>query len=198
MLVLCRLLRRVSRTHLPSELTPYLLDFVTTFQVCACSLENGFIAKAYGRSYLLLTIAITSMWCFLTLGKSSGNPCANLARFLARQISLRQFLFRAAFQLTAALLAFKFARFWWSLGATSQHTLRASLISCASDLRVSVLAGFLIEMAATTTDSLFGLLIFGQSFLKHERFQQLCCVLFGVTMTASGECWFSRGIQTLK
>ncbi|PAA76078.1 hypothetical protein BOX15_Mlig008191g3, partial [Macrostomum lignano] len=178
--------RRLITPTLGKSVASCLLDLVTTFQVCACSLENGVIRKHYGMPAYLCTLLLLGVWHSGTLGDACGNPCGSWRQFVLGQARLSGTLIRMSLQMLAGAMAYRYARCcWWRLGLSSEHEMRYRITGCSSDLAVPVGAGFSIEAFATGLDLLVGLCVFS-SGLRWERFQPLIKVLISTVLTYCG------------
>lgn len=64
------------------SLQPYLFDFITTFQVLACSLENGQMRKHYGDWAYVGTLFVVMFYSIETIQEGSGNPSSHVINYM--------------------------------------------------------------------------------------------------------------------
>ena len=180
-----RLMREaVRRSPTPKLLTPFLLDFITTFQMMACSLENSHVRIHYGMAGYVMAMVVTGLWGCLTLGTTTANPCTHVARYVRKQQTGIKSLVSVAVQLCGGLLSYKYARMFWALEISEVHASRYHTLHCTADLTVSPLLGFTVEFGATLICSLLAMTTFS-SFIIFEESLKL---LFASMLTVLGKC----------
>ncbi|BHF83899.1 hypothetical protein SprV_0902704700 [Sparganum proliferum] len=153
-----------------SPLHKSLQDAVSTFQLCACSLENGIVRATFGIKGLILVIGVHNLiMTQLAWADSYGSPCNAFYRYLNCKTSVTWMLVSWGFQLMGAFAALHLSYFWLSLHTTSYHATQlatklaildalehptTATAAAAGDLTVSVPAGMLIEGGAAFIDVL--------------------------------------------
>ncbi|PAA84391.1 hypothetical protein BOX15_Mlig032230g1 [Macrostomum lignano] len=178
--------------HRSKTVATCLLDFVTTFQVSACSIENATFLRRYGMPTYLTVLFCQLYWNAISLPTGySGNPCQNWRQFVAGRAKLAGTAGRMACQLAGGQAAFWFARSFWSVGLTATHGQRlAASASCISDLTVPGAAGFGLEFLGVFADSMLvaGLAAFssGDSWLRHEEVQRPLLYMLSTWLTYHG------------
>ncbi|NXD83006.1 AQP11 protein, partial [Halcyon senegalensis] len=142
---LCRRLTR-RRLRLRPRLCAFLLEMVSTFQVCACTSELCLLGTAEPQPHTALTLTygftVLHGW---TLPGSTCNPCGTLQPVWAGAAPLALGGLKIAAQFVAAVLARVFMHFVWSLemaeahfGAPSQH--------CSNPMQTTEVQAFCIEL----------------------------------------------------
>ena len=202
--------RRAVRHFMPKSVVPYALDLVTTFQLMACSLENGQIRKHYGDGAYVLVMFSIGMWSYATIaGEASSNPCAHVIKYMQGKKSIKQLILHVVCQLVGGLMSFPYARLFWYLELTESHAHRFRSLHCTADLTVPTPIGFLLEFGATFVDVLLCLTTF-TPFLFYEVATKslIGCivVILGVDLTgmymnpinATNQTFGCRGINVLE
>lgn len=147
-------LRRLNKVVSPRPVQDFIGDFISTFQTCAVSFENGNSLRLYGWLGLYLVV-FTLMMCYSRIFTDScGNPVANAKKYFQHRQSLLNTLVKLALQAFAGYCAFQYVKRFWSLDFHEYHAIRLHEKQCYTYLSVSVLLGFLIEGGATMTDVL--------------------------------------------
>lgn len=77
--VLATILRSLTKRLFPSSSNIYVLDLITTFQFCACSLENGNVRFYHGYQGFALALLGLGILYNLTFQGVRGNPLGNFA-----------------------------------------------------------------------------------------------------------------------
>lgn len=200
-IIIGRLLRLFAKQFCPSQhLLPFLLDAIFTFQILACSLENGQIRKHYGMGAYALVLFTLSMWHQMTVQDGqSANPCAHVVTLVNGSCSFVHFILRVAFQTAGGLLSYQYARLFWSLEFTDSHGARYWASSCLADLSVSPSLGFLLEAGGTLLETALALTTFTPFYLMEASTK----TMLGCWLTVLGRvacCFIFTAIQlrTLK
>lgn len=106
-IVFARFLRGVCNTLCPIKYREYVADFITAFELCACSLENGNIRHHYGYLAYILDLILLGIWFSLTIGNSSGNPCGIVIKYTKGDLSLQKSCARILLQICGGLVSRK-------------------------------------------------------------------------------------------
>ena len=178
-----RLLRILNRRIVPSSLQLYVGDFLVSFMVHACSLENGMMRKYYGWTGYCLVLFALSMWFSLTISTYQCNPRQSTIDYMKGSTSIKRTLLRSACQLAGGLLSYRYARSVWALELTGGHSQRLKALHCISDLRVPLMMGFAVEFGGSIVDTFLSITTFS-SFQLSETTSK--CLL-GVAMTVMGK-----------
>ncbi|CAG5116521.1 unnamed protein product [Candidula unifasciata] len=133
-------LRALSALFLPPSIRGYAVDFVSTMEACAYFFENNFVLAHYGSFWFAVAIVIQCFICARTFGESSENPVKAIHHLILVQT-------------LAGLASYRFAKLVWALDLISDHHERYYEASCESDLHVTLLMGFLIEMCACLSET---------------------------------------------
>ncbi|NWR89332.1 AQP11 protein, partial [Furnarius figulus] len=145
---LCRRLAR-RRLRARPRLLGWVLEMLSTFQVCACTRELSLLGGAEPRPHTALTLTYGfAVLHGLTLPGSSCNPCGALQPRAARGGARADGALRIAAQFAAAALARPFMRALWSLRLAEPHA-AALAQGCGSPMQTSELQAFCIEMLFT-------------------------------------------------
>ncbi|KAH9519085.1 Aquaporin-12B [Bulinus truncatus] len=151
------ILRAFSATVLPPSTRGLAMDFVSTMEACAYFFENNFVLKHYGSLWFGVVIACQSFICARTFGESSENPVKALHQFLHKEITAQTALVKIAVMSLAGLASYRLAKLIWSLDLIEDHHERYYETSCESDLHVTLLLGFLLELGACLSETWLGL-----------------------------------------
>lgn len=159
-----------------------LMDFITSFQLMAFSLENGQVRKHYGELAYTCTLVCVGLWAVYAISDGQANPCTTLIDVLIGKYNIRWGFLRGIIQLCGAITSYQFAKIFWSLGFTKSHWIRYMENNCASDLKVLAIWGFLIEF--------FGTLVYVAAsltkFSKMDRLENFGKSLLGAVLTIIG------------
>ncbi|XP_005090480.1 aquaporin-11 [Aplysia californica] len=150
-------LRTLTSIFVPQPLRGLVLDFLATMEACAYFFENNFVMKYYGSFWFALAIVVQFFVCARTFGGASENPVKALQSLVAGDATLLAAVAQIAVQTLAGLASYRFARLVWSLDLISDHHERYYETMCSSDLQVTFLMGFLIELSACLTDTWLGM-----------------------------------------
>lgn len=180
--ILGRLLRIINKEVSPLSLQPYIADMITTFQVCACSLENVMIKNSYGTLGYALILFTLGVWVSFTVKEGKGNPCANIVTYMKGEQGILKTLLRVALQLAGGLISFRWARGFWYLGLTDGHNQRFRMLHCNAALSVPFPVGLTIEFGGTVIESLLALTM----FTPFEACETTTKVAINVIMTLLG------------
>ncbi|KAM8821725.1 aquaporin-11 [Eudromia elegans] len=123
-----------------------LREFLSTFQICACTNELSLLATAElpPPAALSLTYGLTVLHG-LTLAGSAGNPCGTLQQAWAGAVRPRAAALRVGAQFAAAALARGFMQLVWSLGAAEAHA-GEHWQRCGHPLQTTEAQAFFIEL----------------------------------------------------
>jgi hypothetical protein len=178
-ILLGRFLRSgASQVFRNSPLLPYILDALFTFQVMACSLENGQVRKHYGMGAYVLALFALSTWHQHTVKDCSANPCAFVLKYTQKKCTGKKVLLSAVFQTCGGLLSYQYARKFWSLGFTESHGRRYLATHCLADLTVDPLTGLAIEAGGTMLETWLALISFTPFYMMEAASKTLLgCIL---------------------
>ncbi|KAG2457241.1 aquaporin-11 [Polypterus senegalus] len=130
-------------------LSALLIEFASTFQLCACThelkllAEQGAVERPLG---LTLTYAITVVHV-LTFAGAFCNPVAILEQLWRKRLGWRAATARLACQFVAATGAQLLTQRAWALGLSAVHARhRAAGFLCRSSIRTSVFRGASVEL----------------------------------------------------
>ncbi|RVE64186.1 hypothetical protein OJAV_G00143600 [Oryzias javanicus] len=121
--LLCEALRRAAARVPAGAGRPYLLEAVSTFQLCCCTHELkllGEMAQPEPALGLTLTYMMTVVHV-LTFREATCNPAAALEKVCRGTSTLKAAARVVACQFGAAFAARYFARSVWSLGLSDSH-----------------------------------------------------------------------------
>ncbi|XP_052799934.1 aquaporin-11-like [Mya arenaria] len=175
-------LRAINHTITPEPLKSYVGSFLATLEMCAYFFENNFIFKNFGSVWLFIAVIIQCFIANRTYFGNSENPCHAFTQLLEKKISITEGLIRIGVQTLAGLASYRFARTLWSLDMVPDHRERYLETACASDLNVTFLVGFLIEMGATSVDTWMG----RQTLLQRSVVDELIKLATGSLMIVLG------------
>ena len=181
-MLIARLLRTANTKLLPGTVHPYVADMITTFQVCACSLENIMIRNAYGFAAYGFTLFALGTWLAVTVTEGRGNPCANVINYMKGGQSLRTTFLRCCLQLFGGLLSYRYAQCFWYLEMTEGYGQRFHALHCTAGLSVPFLIGLGVEFSGTLFDSFLCITTFTPFFLCETTSK----ALIGTLMTCAG------------
>ncbi|XP_041370294.1 aquaporin-11-like [Gigantopelta aegis] len=150
-------LRTLNTIVSPKWLQEYVADFVTTAEACAYFFENNFVYKYYGSFWFAIAIICQLYVCTRTFGNASENPVKALTQLVNAEITPTKAALKIVIQTLAGLASYRFAKAVWALDLISDHHERYYESTCASDLNVVLLMGFMIEMAASLSDTWLGM-----------------------------------------
>ncbi|ELU12507.1 hypothetical protein CAPTEDRAFT_65598, partial [Capitella teleta] len=201
-------LRATSRQILPPKWQPYICDAIFTFQVLACSLENGQIRKHYGMGAYALVLFVISTWHNVTVEGCSANPCAHVLRYTQGKSTLRHTLLSILMQTCGGLLSYRCAKVFWGMEFTESHGRRYWASHCLADLSVHPVTGLAIESGGTILETSLSLMTFTPFYQMEAATKTLLgCVLtiLGVGYTgfylnpinATNQTFGCRGISSL-
>ncbi|NXA48799.1 AQP11 protein, partial [Nothocercus julius] len=123
-----------------------LREFLTTFQICACTNEVCLLAAAElpPSAALPLTYGLTVVHS-MTLAGSTGNPSVTLQQAWVGALRPRAAALLIGAQFAAAGLARGFMQLVWSLGAAEAHV-GARWERCSHPLQTTEAQAFFIEL----------------------------------------------------
>lgn len=183
---LCRLLRLVNSHVIPTMLRPLCGDVISTFQTISCGFENGFVRKVYGMGAYCVQTFCLGLWSSWTINKNtSGNPVTTFKHFFVRRHGFARTLLHMTSQMLAGLVAYRYARQFWSLELSEEHgkQLRKDG-NCVTDLSVPVFLGFFIELSATIVDTVVSRTTTKRFMFEH--YEQFAKGIFSIWMTIMG------------
>jgi len=204
-----RLLRLAVDNGSPAHLRLYLGDFVVSFMLHACSLENGMIMRYYGFTGFKIILFCQIVWFSLTIKTYEGNPRQQVIGYLSGDRTGSRALKRAACQLAGGLLSYSYARAFWSLELMEGHSQRYKAMHCTSDLKVPILIGFAVEFVGSIIDTFISITTFS-SFQFAELLTKCMFTTFMVVMgvdatgfylnpvNASNQTWGCAGTSHLE
>ncbi|CAH1788748.1 unnamed protein product [Owenia fusiformis] len=185
---ICRLLR-IANQKLPKWLQDYTCDVISTFQLCACGLENFVIRRFYGfKLYIPYSFCI-GIWYSWTYDGSTSNPCKSLIKYMNGTMSLKKVVLKIFLQLIfGVIVGYEYARSMWYFEMSHPHAARYVATSCRSDLTVPFVFGFLIEFFGTILDVLIGSTPLTNKAMSHfdvyiRSFLGVCLTLTGILYT---------------
>ncbi|ESP03185.1 hypothetical protein LOTGIDRAFT_137826 [Lottia gigantea] len=167
------LLRGLTKFVVPRKFQEYLLDFITTMEACAYFFENNFVFKYYGSVWFGVCVMIQLFVCARTFQGSSENPVQALQALVQGQIGYIKAGIKIFIQSLAGLASYRLAKMIWSLDLISDHHERYYETSCVSDLQVTLILGFLIEMGASLSDCWLGMQTVTNMSLLNELIKNL-------------------------
>ncbi|KAK6165552.1 hypothetical protein SNE40_022460 [Patella caerulea] len=176
------LLRGLTKVILPEKIQEYVLDFISTMEACAYFFENNFIYKYYGSLWLGIAIVIQCFVCSRTFQGSSENPVQAFQKLILGEMGFIKAMFKIFIQSLAGLASYRLAQLIWSLDLIADHHERYYETSCVSDLNVTLMFGFLVEMGASLADSWLGM----QTVLRMSVLDELIKYANGSLMIVAG------------
>lgn len=150
-------LRTISSAILPQSIRGLVCDFLATMEACAYFFENNFVLKHYGSAWFAVAIMIQLYVTSRTFGGASENPVKALDGLLSGRRGVVGTVVQIFVQTMAGIASYRFAKLIWSLDLISDHHERYFEMTCASDLNVTFLMGFLIELSACLSDTWLGM-----------------------------------------
>ncbi|NXJ66677.1 AQP11 protein, partial [Rostratula benghalensis] len=140
--------RRLTRRRLRSHplLCTFLLEMLSTFQICACTNELCLLGNTEPKPHtgLTLTYGFTVLHG-LTLPGSTCNPCGTLQPMWGGGTSLKMGGLKIGAQFVAAVLARVFMHSLWSLEMAEPH-FGALWQGCSNPMQTTELQAFCIEL----------------------------------------------------
>ncbi|CAL1528461.1 unnamed protein product [Lymnaea stagnalis] len=177
------ILRALSSAFLPTSLRGFVMDFISTMEACSYFFENNFVLKYYGSLWFAIAIVCQCFVCARTFGDTSENPVKALHQLVAKEINVQTALLKILVQSLAGLASYRLAQLIWSLDLIADHHERYYETACESDLHVTLLIGFLIELCACLSDTWLGM----QTVSSVPLLDELIKYINGATMIALGE-----------
>ncbi|NXU59587.1 AQP11 protein, partial [Turnix velox] len=143
------LCRRLTRRRLRSRplLCTFLLEMLSTFQICACTNELyllGSNPEPGPHIGLTLTYGFTVLHG-LTLPGSTCNPCGTLQPMWGGETSVKMGGLKISAQFAAAVLARAFMHFLWRMGMAEPH-LGTLWQGCGHPMQTTEMQAFCIEL----------------------------------------------------
>ncbi|XP_074024861.1 aquaporin-11 [Numenius arquata] len=142
------LCRRLTRRRLRSHplLCTFLLEMLSTFQICACTNELCLLGNTEPKPHtgLTLTYGFTVLHG-LTLPGSTCNPCGTLQPMWGGGTSVKMGGLKIGAQFVAAVLARVFMHFLWSLEMAEPH-FGALSQGCSNPMQTTEVQAFCIEL----------------------------------------------------
>lgn len=152
--LLCEATRRAAAPLLRQVHRIYLLETVSTFQLCCCTHELKLLAQTGGlepRASAALTFTVTVVH-LVTFREATCNPSAALESVCRGSRSVRAALVLMAFQFGAAAAARVFAASAWSLGLSDMHLRHRRFgFRCFDPLGGTVVEAAAVELACAFT-----------------------------------------------
>lgn len=176
------LLRKITKTILPGSLQVFVLEFIATMEACSYFFENNMILKHYGYGGFFVAIVLEILISNRTFEGASENPIKALDEFSKREISFDIAIIKIAVQALGGLASYRLAQLVWSLDMVYDHRERFFESSCETDLAVTILLGFLVEMGAALIDTWMG----KQSLSKNSFVDELIKAVNGGAMIVAG------------
>ncbi|XP_010017738.1 PREDICTED: aquaporin-11 [Nestor notabilis] len=157
---LCKkLIRR--RLYLDHRLFTFLMEMLSTFQICACTNELCLLGNVEPKPHVALSLTYGfTVLHGLTLSGSTCNPCGTLQSVWSGGVSLKTGGLKIAAQFVAAVVARVFMHCIWSLGIAETH-FGAPSQGCSSPMQTTVMQAFCIELLFSA--------VFQLTFLRVER-----------------------------
>ncbi|OXB78062.1 UNVERIFIED_CONTAM: hypothetical protein H355_013611 [Colinus virginianus] len=142
---LCRSLAR-RRLHARPRLCSFVLELLSTFQVCACTNELSLLGNTEPRPHTALTLTYGfTVLHGLTLPGSTCNPCGTLQPLWGGRGSVRVGGMKIGAQFAAAVLARVFMHFVWRLEMVESHS-GALAQGCGNPMQTTEVQAFCIEL----------------------------------------------------
>ncbi|POI24183.1 hypothetical protein CIB84_012070 [Bambusicola thoracicus] len=142
---LCRSLA-LRHLHARPRLCSFLLELLSTFQVCACTNELSLLGNTEPRPHTALTLTYGfTVLHGLTLPGSTCNPCGTLQPLWGGRTSFRAGGLKIWAQFAAAVLARVFMHFIWRLEMAESH-LGALTQGCGNPMQTTEVQAFCIEL----------------------------------------------------
>ncbi|KAM4726524.1 aquaporin-11-like [Anableps anableps] len=152
--LLCEATRRAAARLVPGVCWLYLLEAVSTFQLCCCTQELKLLGESVRldlSTSLTLTYVITVVH-LLTFREATCNPGAALEGFCRGTASVQAAALLIALQLGAAVAARSFAASVWSLGLSDMHLQHQRFgFRCFDPLGGTALEAAAVELACAFT-----------------------------------------------
>ncbi|NXI71848.1 AQP11 protein, partial [Anseranas semipalmata] len=142
------LCRRLARRHLRSRprLCAFLLETLSTFQVCACTNELSLLGNVEPKPHTALTLTYGfTVLHGLTLSGSTCNPCGTLQPMWGGGTSVKMGGLKIGAQFAAAVLARVFMHFIWRLEIAESHSGALSQ-GCSNPMQTTEVQAFCIEL----------------------------------------------------
>lgn len=152
--LLCEAIRRAAARLLRGVYWTYLLEAVSTFQLCCCTQELKLLGESVRldpSTSLTLTYVITSIH-LQTFREATCNPGAALESVCRRTASVGAAALLVALQLGAAVAARNLAVSVWSLGLSEMHLQHQKFgFRCFDPLGGTSLDAAAVELACAFT-----------------------------------------------
>lgn len=177
------LLRGLNKAMTPSFLQEYVADFLSTMEMCAYFFENNFVKANYGNAGLFIAVVLQGFIVNRTFGDSIDNPVKVLGQYMTGSCSVLKAIMKIAIMALAGVASYRFARMVWALDLISDHHARYYETECATDLKVTLLWGILVELSATLADAWLG----KQTVSKFSFLDEFIKCANGALMIIAGE-----------
>lgn len=155
-MTLCVIMHKLSSIILPDSIKLYALDYFKSIAFCTYPIAYGLSRRHHGHIGYFLVMVPINVVSLLLLHEGCANPIDNFLRYVRGTQSLWKSVIRTIIQVIGAYSAFYLAQ---QIMKLEFHEDFAEIISraCTSDLKISVTAGFLLELAGTCWDTWFWL-----------------------------------------
>lgn len=141
---LCYVMYRLS-FFLPAPIRSYAVDFFTTLAFCSYPLGHVMIRQSYGGTgYMLVFVPLIVVTLYL-FSQGSGSPLDLWMNFLKKSTSLVSLLTHVPIQILAGVTAFRLRSYIYVLDFHSTFATDLENPLCNTDLKTSLLVGFLVE-----------------------------------------------------
>lgn len=152
-LIFCFLFYQLSRVFLPRLLQEYVLDFFKTLAFCTYCFGHGVIRTAHGHlGYVLCAVPLNTA-SVLIFKIGDGTPLSVWSKYLQKQIPTWKFCLKVSAQILAGFCGWELGHLILNLDFHPSFTEKVIQKSnCNSDLRISAIAGFLLEGTGVAYD----------------------------------------------
>ncbi|KAL5006491.1 hypothetical protein ScPMuIL_015297 [Solemya velum] len=151
-LLFCTSMHFLSQVVLPRSIVIYALDFFKTMAFCTYPFGHALMRKSYGPiGFYVGNVSINIVTANI-MKKGAASPIGNFDNYLSKTVSLPVVCIRLLAQIAAGFAAFRLGLFLFHLDLHPLFTEKLMSIDCDTDLKVSVLFGFLFETVGVLYD----------------------------------------------
>lgn len=152
-LLFCSLMYGLSQVILPRQIAIYALDFFKTMAFCTYPFGHALMRKSYGPFGFYVGNVTINIITANIIKKGAASPIGNVSNYLSKTVSFPQVCVRLLAQIAAGFAAIRLGWFIFHLDLHPQFTEALMSIDCNTDLKVSVLFGFLFETLGVLCDT---------------------------------------------
>ncbi|CAG0900971.1 unnamed protein product [Cyprideis torosa] len=158
------IIRKLVSLDTPSVIQRLILEFIATFELCACCYELATLADAYGIVHYGVGLFLLTFWWSTQWKEETACPSTIIVQLLFdKAFSFSEALLRLLVQVASGLSVFRVVSLFWNLHWSHEHYTKSKQISCVTDLQVDPTKGMIIEGVGTA------LCVLSSSFLASTQ-----------------------------